>query len=83
MLGRGSFGVVRLVQEKLGHDEQPTRPRQVFAMKVLKKKHLIKTNSVDNTMAEKDILRKVFIPSFIYYFLYFIIFYIINVFSVN
>jgi serine/threonine protein kinase len=32
---------------------------EIFAMKILKKRHLIQTNSVDNTIAEKDILRKV------------------------
>ena len=32
---------------------------EIFAMKILKKKHLIQTHSVDNTIAEKDILRKV------------------------
>lgn len=40
---------------------------EVLAMKSLKKKHLIETNSVDNTKAEKDILRKVITtPSVIY-----------------
>lgn len=32
---------------------------EVFAMKSLFKKHLIDTNCVENTMAERDILRKV------------------------
>jgi serine/threonine protein kinase len=51
MVGKGGFGSVHQVVFK--------DTNEVLAMKSLKKKHLIATNSVDNTMAEKDILRKI------------------------
>eukprot|EP01111_Echinosteliopsis_oligospora_P006567 TRINITY_DN2077_c0_g1_i1.p1 TRINITY_DN2077_c0_g1~~TRINITY_DN2077_c0_g1_i1.p1 ORF type:complete len:435 (+),score=104.41 TRINITY_DN2077_c0_g1_i1:159-1463(+) len=50
-VGKGGFGRV--------HQVVYNKTNEVFAMKTLRKRHLIKTNSVDNTMAEKDILRKV------------------------
>jgi len=50
-VGKGGFGSVHQVVFK--------ETNEVLAMKSLKKKHLIETNSVDNTMAEKDILRKI------------------------
>jgi len=51
LVGTGAYGKVRQVIKKDSN--------QIFAMKTLKKKHLIDTNCVENTMAEKDILRKV------------------------
>lgn len=51
MVGKGGFGSVHQVVLK--------ETNEIFAMKSLKKKHLIQTDSVVNTMAEKDILRKV------------------------
>jgi len=51
MVGKGGFGSVHQVVFK--------STNEIMAMKTLKKKHLIKTNSVDNTMAENIILRKV------------------------
>lgn len=54
VVGKGGFGKVHQVVKKDNN--------QVYAMKILKKRHLIDTNSVENTMAEKDILRKVHHP---------------------
>lgn len=51
IVGKGGFGSVHQVINKATNE--------IMAMKTLKKKHLIKTNSVDNTMAENIILRKV------------------------
>lgn len=51
MVGKGGFGSVHQVIYK--------DTNEIMAMKTLKKKHLIKTNSVDNTMAENIILRKI------------------------
>jgi len=54
VVGKGGFGKVHQVVKK--------DTSQIFAMKILKKRHLINTGSVENTMAEKDILRKVHHP---------------------
>lgn len=51
MVGKGGFGSVHQVIFKATNE--------IMAMKSLKKKHLIKTGSVDNTMAENIILRKI------------------------
>lgn len=51
MVGKGGFGKVHQVVFK--------ETNEIFAMKTLKKKYLIETKSVDNTLAEKDILRKI------------------------
>jgi serine/threonine protein kinase len=51
LVGKGGFGKVTQVVFK--------ETNEIFAMKILKKKHLIQTHSVDNTIAEKDILRKI------------------------
>jgi len=51
MVGKGGFGKVNQVVFK--------ETNEIFAMKILKKKHLIQTKSVDNTIAEKDILCKI------------------------
>jgi len=50
-IGQGAYGKVYQVQANDTH--------KVYAMKVLKKHHLLKTNSVSNTMAERDILQKI------------------------
>jgi len=63
VVGKGGFGKVHQVMKKDTY--------QVYAMKILKKRHLINTKSVENTMAEKDILRKVqhpFIVRLVYAF---------------
>eukprot|EP00122_Pirum_gemmata_P008578 Pgem_evm1s7911 len=48
VLGEGSFGKVMQVRKK---DNQ-----QLYAMKILKKQHLIEREEVDHTLAERKIL---------------------------
>ncbi|RYP56466.1 hypothetical protein DL771_011785 [Monosporascus sp. 5C6A] len=59
VLGKGSFGVVRLVREKpdtankthsLGHE------RQVYAMKVIRKSAMLRTSQEGHLRAERDFL---------------------------
>lgn len=55
ILGKGSFGVVRLVKERqaMGATNQP---RQVFAMKVIKKTEMIRSCQEGHLRAERDFL---------------------------
>jgi len=57
LIGKGGFGKVFLAQNK--HN------KEVYAMKVLKKDFLIKTNNVNYTRTERDILRKVRHPNIV------------------
>ena len=54
ILGKGSFGVVKLVQEKspLGDEF----PKQVFAMKVIRKSDMLRSNQEGHLRAERDFL---------------------------
>ena len=65
VLGKGSFGVVRLVREKAGVD--PTvdggndspgqdRERKVYAMKVIRKSAMLRTSQEGHLRAERDFL---------------------------
>lgn len=54
VIGKGNFGKVLLVRLK------PTK--EIFAMKVLSKKHIIASNEIEHTMAECDILQKLHHP---------------------
>ncbi|KAK2589549.1 hypothetical protein QQS21_012774 [Conoideocrella luteorostrata] len=54
ILGRGSFGVVKLVREKA--DEAHAFPRQVFAMKVIRKSEMIRSCQEGHLRAERDFL---------------------------
>lgn len=54
VLGKGSFGVVRLVQEK--SDSTQTRPKQVFAMKVIRKSDMLRSCQEGHLRAERDFL---------------------------
>lgn len=56
VLGKGSFGVVRLVQEKSSKEEAPTCPRQVFAMKVIRKSSMLCSSQEGHLRAERDFL---------------------------
>ncbi|KAG9401724.1 hypothetical protein AC1031_007437 [Aphanomyces cochlioides] len=49
VLGKGSFGKVYLVQRR-------DAPGALFAMKVLKKRELIKRHQVDHTMTERNVM---------------------------
>ncbi|KAM5383620.1 hypothetical protein ACJZ2D_001857 [Fusarium nematophilum] len=54
ILGKGSFGVVRLVREKLapGH----AFPGQVYAMKVIRKSEMLRNSQEGHLKAERDFL---------------------------
>jgi serine/threonine protein kinase len=54
ILGKGSFGVVRLVREKpaQGH----AFPRQVYAMKVIRKSEMLRNSQEGHLRAERDFL---------------------------
>ncbi|KAI0385851.1 kinase-like protein [Hypomontagnella monticulosa] len=59
ILGKGSFGVVRLVREKaspgeIGHGVRRERP--VYAMKVIRKSAMLKTSQEAHLRAERDFL---------------------------
>ncbi|KAI8962364.1 kinase-like protein [Daldinia sp. FL1419] len=59
ILGKGSFGVVRLVREKarpgeLGHNTRKDRP--VYAMKVIRKTAMLRTSQEAHLRAERDFL---------------------------
>lgn len=52
-VGKGGFGKVLTVQRKPGPHEDAGK---VYAMKILKKRHVVKTQQVDSTKAERRIL---------------------------
>lgn len=59
ILGKGSFGVVRLVREKSnGHrvSQLADQQRPVFAMKVIRKSTMLKTSQEGHLRAERDCL---------------------------
>ena len=55
ILGKGSFGVVRLVREK-HNDAMPWAQRQVFAMKVIRKSAMLRSSQEGHLRAERDVL---------------------------
>lgn len=55
VVGKGSYGKVMLVKRK---DDD----RQLFAMKMLRKDHIVKRNQVEHTKAERNVLEKVHHP---------------------
>jgi protein-serine/threonine kinase len=57
ILGKGSFGVVRLVREKASDEStSPGRQPSVFAMKVIRKSAMIRTSQEGHLRAERDFL---------------------------
>ncbi|KAG5980298.1 hypothetical protein E4U55_004182 [Claviceps digitariae] len=54
ILGRGSFGVVKLVRERA--DKSHAFPQQVFAMKVIRKSEMIRSCQEGHLRAERDFL---------------------------
>ncbi|OAA49386.1 kinase domain containing protein [Metarhizium rileyi] len=54
VLGRGSFGVVKLVREKA--NEGHAFPQQVFAMKVIRKSEMLRSCQEGHLRAERDFL---------------------------
>lgn len=56
VLGKGSYGKVMLVKKTGG------RPGEVFAMKMLRKDHVVKRNQVEHTDSERRVLEAVAHP---------------------
>lgn len=55
ILGKGSFGVVRLVKERR-RDDMREQPSRVLAMKVIKKTEMIRSCQQGHLRAERDFL---------------------------
>lgn len=55
ILGKGSFGVVRLVREKAAPGENPHQ-KQVYAMKVIRKSDMLRSCQEGHLRAERDFL---------------------------
>jgi serum/glucocorticoid-regulated kinase 2 len=51
VLGKGSFGKVVLVRKRVGHERG-----ELFAMKVLRKAHLVKRRQIERTKTERKVL---------------------------
>ncbi|KAK8027355.1 hypothetical protein PG991_004411 [Apiospora marii] len=59
ILGKGSFGVVRLVKEKTGNgftNQTPADKKSVYAMKVIRKSAMLRTSQEGHLRAERDFL---------------------------
>ena len=61
IIGKGSFGVVRLVREKAPPNPDPyattaARERKVYAMKVIRKSTMLRTSQEGHLRAERDFL---------------------------
>ncbi|KAF8866386.1 kinase-like protein [Acephala macrosclerotiorum] len=58
VLGKGSFGVVRLVREKCDYDEvrDPELKKETFAMKVIRKSDMLRNSQEGHLRAERDFL---------------------------
>lgn len=54
-LGKGSFGVVRLVRERARPGQDPSA-RRVYAMKVIRKSRMLRTSQEGHLRAERDFL---------------------------
>ncbi|TVY59181.1 Serine/threonine-protein kinase cbk1 [Lachnellula cervina] len=58
VLGKGSFGVVRLVREKVEQEgpADPEKKRDVYAMKVIRKSDMLRNSQEGHLRAERDFL---------------------------
>lgn len=56
ILGKGSFGVVRLVRERSCSHFRSDGPKQVYAMKVIRKSDMLRTSQEGHLRAERDFL---------------------------
>ncbi|KAK9786936.1 putative Protein kinase domain-containing protein [Seiridium cardinale] len=57
ILGKGSFGVVRLVRQKATHKpDAPSTPLAVYAMKVIRKSAMLRAGQEGHLKAERDLL---------------------------
>jgi protein-serine/threonine kinase len=52
VLGKGSYGKVMLVK-------MADRPGEIYAMKMLRKEHIVKRNQVEHTKSERNVLEAV------------------------
>ncbi|KAF0698367.1 Aste57867_11017 [Aphanomyces stellatus] len=57
VVGRGAFGKVMLVRKKNGKNAG-----SIYAMKILKKAHIVQNDQVENTKAEQHILKEISHP---------------------
>lgn len=55
VLGKGSFGVVRLVREKKA-DRSDSEKKQIYAMKVIRKSDMLRNSQEGHLRAERDFL---------------------------
>lgn len=56
VLGKGSFGVVKLVREKPCEGQPPKASPSVYAMKVIRKAEMIRNSQEGHLRAERDLL---------------------------
>lgn len=58
VLGKGSFGVVRLVKEKVDNisSANPETKREIYAMKVIRKSDMLRNSQEGHLRAERDFL---------------------------
>ena len=59
VLGKGSFGVVRLVREKVDNSStscDPEKKREIYAMKVIRKSDMLRNSQEGHLRAERDFL---------------------------
>ncbi|KAH6709397.1 kinase-like protein [Leptodontidium sp. MPI-SDFR-AT-0119] len=58
VLGKGSFGVVRLVREKADNTSSasPEKKREIYAMKVIRKSDMLRNSQEGHLRAERDFL---------------------------
>ncbi|KAI6785697.1 uncharacterized protein J7T54_006031 [Emericellopsis cladophorae] len=55
VLGKGSFGVVKLVREK-NQDQSAAQHKQVYAMKIIRKSEMLRNSQEGHLRAERDFL---------------------------
>ncbi|RDW78061.1 protein kinase-like protein [Coleophoma crateriformis] len=58
ILGKGSFGVVRLVRERPENDasQDPQKRKEIYAMKAIRKSDMLRNSQEGHLRAERDIL---------------------------
>ncbi|PHH84574.1 hypothetical protein CDD83_1704 [Cordyceps sp. RAO-2017] len=56
VIGRGSFGVVKLVRERSDREAEQACARPVFAMKVIRKSDMLRSSQEGHLRAERDFL---------------------------
>ncbi|KAJ3280278.1 hypothetical protein HK104_000777 [Borealophlyctis nickersoniae] len=56
ILGHGAFGVVKLVREKRTGEDESSAPGEVFAMKMLSKREMLRRHQDSHVRAERDLM---------------------------